>query len=68
MSEDAPKARRIRYHLGSDGAPAPRSQDADNPLSQNFVPLTERDERGRSRWWALHGKRFGRASSGEYDG
>jgi len=41
--------------------------DSDNPLSQNFLPLDDRGERGRARWWALHGKKYARKDVVEFD-
>lgn len=71
MADDdvAPKRRRkkIKYATGGDefsgaaitrpGARAPWGEDADNPLSPNFVPLTERTELGIARFWAAHERR-----------
>ncbi len=31
------------------------AQSPDNPMSENYVPLTVRGERDKARWWALHG-------------
>lgn len=33
------------------------SKDYDNPMADGFVPLENRDERDKSRWWALRNRR-----------
>lgn len=73
MSVDKPseavRPRRIKYHSSTQrGAGASMRDDSDNPLSQNFLPLDERGERGRARWWALHGKKYARKDVVEFDG
>lgn len=49
------------------GPRVPWKDDVDNPLSPAFVPLTERGERDKSRWWALSQKRARTHEHGEYD-
>lgn len=76
-----PKKRTIRYALSDadgsrisyfqgvtrPGARGPWSEDEDNPLSPNFRSLEGRGERGRARWWALHGRKTARPTHGEFD-
>lgn len=31
--------------------------DSDNPLSENFIPLQDRSEYDKARWWALYSKK-----------
>jgi hypothetical protein len=67
---DDPRVRRrnIRYHLSQQGAGRVKaSEDTENPMAANFMPLAERSERGRARWWALHGRRK-RHENAEMDG
>lgn len=45
----------------------PWADSSDNPLSGAFVPLTERSEPGKARWWARIAQKLGRASHGQYD-
>jgi len=63
------KPRRIKYHSSTQkGAGASFRDDTDNPLSQNFISPDDRGERGKARWWALHGKKFARRDTVEFDG
>lgn len=46
----------------------PWMDSPDNPLSGAFVPLTERSEPGKARWWARTAQKLGRSvSHGQYD-
>lgn len=66
---EAIRPRRIRYHSSTQrGVGSSGRDDSDNPLSQNFLPLDDRGEQGKARWWALHGKRFARKDVVEFDG
>ncbi len=49
------------------GARTPWSEDPDNPMSPAFVPLTERGERGKARFWARNARRRGRQIAGIFD-
>lgn len=63
------KPRRIKYHSSTQkGVGAGYKDDSDNPLSQNFIPPEDRGDRGKARWWALHGKKFARRGTVEFDG
>lgn len=62
------RPRRIKYHSMTQGAGTSFRDDMDNPLSQNFLPLDERGDRGKARWWALHGKKYGSRDVVEFDG
>lgn len=65
---DRERVRRIKYFLGPQGtAHAPAKDDSDNPHSENFLPLGERTEREKARWWALHSKVRDRRAMGELD-
>lgn len=68
---DEPVAARARprYHgsVTRPGATSPWGDSPDNPLSPNFVPLTNRTERGKARWWALKAKNSGRPTHGVFD-
>jgi hypothetical protein len=69
MAEEKVRPRRIKYHSSTQrGAGASSRDDSDNPLSQNFLPPDERGERGKARWWALHGKKYARVGAVEFDG
>ena len=48
----APKDRLLYHNRG-----VPWRESEDNPLSPNFIPLTERSERARMRWWAQQQRR-----------
>lgn len=51
---------RIQYFgslLTTPGARDPWKDSSDNPMSPAFVPLTERGESGRARWWARFARR-----------
>ena len=71
-SDDKPPRRRIKYALtGSDvTTPGTRSvkwaDSENNPLSAGFIPLTEREENGKARWWALHARRNKRQVHGVF--
>lgn len=61
----AERKRRIRYAgLNMPGTRVLWRENEDNPLSPLFVPLTERDDRGKARWWA-HMARRARAATGQ---
>lgn len=79
IAEKQKPRKKIRYALGGNadvayfnsttnpGATGPWSESEDNPMSTTFRPLTERSERSKARWWALHGKKGARPAHGEYD-
>lgn len=68
--------KKIKYASGTDdfstgfltrpGARVPWGEDEDNPLSPNFTPLTDRGERSKARFWAMHERR--RKSTGNSHG
>lgn len=63
------RPRRIKYHSSTQrGVGASFKDDSDNPLSQNFLALEERGEKGKARWWALHGRKFAKVGTVEFDG
>ena len=67
-----PKPPGIQYHGGNldlspGGVRVPWRESQDNPMSPSFIPLTERNERAKSRWWALYNKRNARPSHGVFD-
>ncbi len=45
----------------------PWRDSPDNPLSGAFVPLTERSEHGKARWWARTAQQLKRPSHAQYD-
>lgn len=59
--------KKIRYAAGGDmnvgealvrpGVRVPWSESEDNPLSPNFIPLTERGEHAKARFWAMTNRR-----------
>lgn len=58
MADPTNRPRRIRYMLDNrHGAPKRDQDDTNNPLSQNFMPLAERTEHQKARWWALYGRK-----------
>lgn len=61
------RPRKIRYHSSTQkGIGAGYRDDQDNPLSQNFLPLEDRGESGKARWWALYGRKFSRIGTVEF--
>ena len=71
--------KRIKYAFGGDadvgegmlrpGAKVPWAESEDNPMSPNFVPLTDRGEKSIARFWAMHAQRSRNTedSHGVYD-
>lgn len=51
------RTRGIKYVLGDKQAGVSWSEDTDNPLSPAFVPLTQRTEADRVRFWARAAQR-----------
>lgn len=52
MVSKRPK-KRIKYVDGA-GTPSVRwGENPDNPMSPAFIPLTERGENAKARWWAM---------------
>lgn len=49
---------KIKYHVGNEIERQQLEKEQDDPLSPMFIPLTERSETGKARWWA------GRAKAG----
>ena len=45
----------------------PWSDSADNPASGAFVPLTERSEPSKAKWWARTAQRLKRSNHVQYD-
>lgn len=43
------------------------TREQDNPLSEAFVPLEDRDDIGQARYWAGLARRKGRAPMSELD-
>lgn len=65
---DRTDRKRIKYFVGPqrDDQRPKAADDSNNPASMNFLPLEERTERGRARWWALHGTKK-RRDQAEFD-
>lgn len=61
------KRKPIEY-LGKDGSQGQKwSESIHNPMAASFVPLTDRSERAKARWWAIHAKKAGsRPTHGEF--
>ncbi len=65
----------IKYAMGGDaqterakgGVLSNWSDSEDNPLSPTFIPLTERGDYGKARWWALNARRNKKSSGGVFD-
>jgi hypothetical protein len=51
------KVPKLRYGGLASAIQEQRDDGKDDPGSPNFVPLEQRDERARARFWALYGKR-----------
>jgi hypothetical protein len=67
MKAKDPIKPRIKYHPSHQRGPAiVIRDDADNPLSSNFVPLKDRTEYDKARWWALNAKRLKSENPTEY--
>lgn len=59
---------RLRYGLASPvSQPHDWRSDPNNPNSPNFVPLTERTERDKARFWALFSRKSRRQDHGVFD-
>lgn len=70
--EDEPKRRTkgpVKYHSTprNPGGVLGWGDSEDNPLSPHFVPLEQRNEQQKARWWALHGRKKLRPAAGAYD-
>ena len=62
------RKRKLRYAKDTGVAERePWRDSSDNPLSGAFIPLTERSEPGKARWWAKIARRINRPSHGQYD-
>lgn len=46
----------IKYHLQTKQDRKDQERQEDDPLLPTFIPLTERSETGKARWWARFGK------------
>jgi hypothetical protein len=62
----------IRYHGGNNlttpGRPSTEwKENEDNPMSINFVPVEDRNEMAKARWFALYGKKNRRPLAGQFD-
>lgn len=67
MADDKKPKPRIKYFgSGQTSVGSRAADDTDNPLSRNFLPLDERGEYGKARWWALFGKKFRNVGSVEF--
>ncbi len=67
---EAAHRQRIGYHGGSltqPGNVGPWRDSPDNPMAPGFVPLTDRSERAKARWWALRSRHPTRPTHGVYD-
>lgn len=47
---------KIKYHISTEAERQQVEKEQDDPMSPMFVPLTERSENGRARWWANRAK------------
>lgn len=47
----------IKYYLQTERDRKEQERMEDDPMSPMFVPLTERSETGKARWWAKFGKK-----------
>lgn len=52
-----PPRKGIKYHIASEAGRKKQQEMADNPMLSTFVPLTERTEIDKARWWARFGKK-----------
>lgn len=71
METERKKRRGLRYAFGGPivRQDAPRLAEQDNPNSPEFVPLEERGEMGKARFWALmKDKRKRQQVAGVFDG
>lgn len=68
--------KKIKYAQGGDvelagpgvsGRTGKWRDDEDNPASPFFIPLTDRGEGGKARWWAHQAKRSKKPTHGVYD-
>jgi hypothetical protein len=69
QGSDKLSARPIEYAITRPGAQYSIVGGRDDPLSANFVPLTERTENDRARFWAQWSRRkhAGRPPAGVFD-
>lgn len=47
---------KIKYHVANDAERRVVEKEQDDPMSSMFIPLTERSETGKARWWANRAK------------
>lgn len=43
---------KIKYHVSAERERQLTMAEEDDPMSPSFIPLTERNETDRARWWA----------------
>ncbi|HEY6019117.1 MAG TPA: hypothetical protein VIY48_04230 [Candidatus Paceibacterota bacterium] len=47
---------KIKYHVSAEREKQMMASEEDDPMSASFIPLTERSETDKARWWANHAK------------
>lgn len=58
----------IKYHISQEEDRRKQREMEDNPMLPTFIPLTERTEVGKARWWAAQGRKArDKKAYGEFD-